>query len=116
MKAIRYPAAALLLGFFQVLPARAADRLLGYEEWSRPRSADAVLQLPAVAGVMRDWQQAVAGSRVRIRYPGGEEGNLWALELRDWLVTLGLPSDRISVSPGSAHEDELVLSVVAERG
>lgn len=115
MKFVRCLSVAALLSLCSLPLAQAADRLLGYDEWSRPRSADYVLQLPAVSGVMRDWSQAVAGSRVQIRYPGGEEGNLWALELRDWLVALGLPGDLISISPGSAHEDELILSVISER-
>jgi hypothetical protein len=95
------------------LSANAVDRLLGYDTWARPRSASAVLQMPAVADAMRDWSQAVEGSRLYIRYPGGESGNLWALELRDWLVALGLPLERIVVSPGSARADELLLFVAA---
>ena len=49
------------------------------------------------------------GSVLQIRYPGGESGSLWAEELRDWLVALGIPQARLKVEPGSADEESIDL-------
>lgn len=62
--------------------------------WSRPRSGQAVLAMQPVAEAVRAWSDAEAAEIV-IRYPGGEDGVLWASELRDWLVSLGVPSSRV---------------------
>lgn len=62
--------------------------------WSRPRSGAAVLAMQPVAAAVRAWSDAEAAEIV-IRYPGGEDGVLWASELRDWLVSLGVPSSRV---------------------
>jgi len=67
--------------------------------WVQPRSAEAVLGMDAVAGAFRAWHRA-SNAVLVIRYPGGEEGTLWAAQLHDWLVALGIPSDRIERVPG----------------
>ncbi len=48
---------------------------------------------------------------IEIRYPGGEPGILWASELRDWLISLGIPSDKIATYSGSPNGDELILQI-----
>jgi len=50
---------------------------------------------------------------VTIRYPGGDKGNAWALELREWLVALGIPSNYIVLEPGSGGQDRLLLLLEA---
>ncbi len=67
--------------------------------WVQPRSAEAVLRMDPVASAVRAWHRASSATLV-IRYPGGEEGTLWAAQLHDWLVALGIPSDRIERVPG----------------
>ncbi len=79
-------------------------------QWDRPRSGDFVTGIPA----LREALQAVdrpAGRHLRIRYPGGEQGLLWAEELRGWLVALGLGSSRIHIAPGAPRPDVLELVV-----
>ena len=49
--------------------------------------------------------------QVEIRYPGGESGMLWAEELRDWLVSLGIPLNRIQTLSGSAVADRLLINL-----
>ncbi|HEX7046450.1 MAG TPA: hypothetical protein VF275_02595 [Gammaproteobacteria bacterium] len=84
--------------------ARAAGSwTLSASEWSRPRSGEAVLAMEPVAEAVRAWQAADAAtgtSRLQLLYPGGEEGSLWAAELHDWLVALGVPPGAIEVVAG----------------
>lgn len=46
-----------------------------------------------------------------IRYPGEDSGEIWASELRDWFISLGVPSDYILLVPGSQDADEITLIV-----
>ena len=46
-----------------------------------------------------------------IRYPGEDTGELWAAELRDWLISLGVPSDCILLLSGTQAADEIKLEV-----
>lgn len=95
----------LLLGMLFSGSAAAADSwTLTAAEWSRPRSGAAVLEMAPVANAVRAWQAAEAAhqgaSRLQLRYAGGEEGSLWASELRDWLVALGVPPGAVEPVPG----------------
>jgi hypothetical protein len=49
---------------------------------------------------------------IEIRYPGGEEGELWVRELMDWLIALGIPSDAMNQIPGSGAEDRISLVLI----
>ncbi len=93
---------------FLPLSGLAESWTLSAEEWSRPRSGEVIMAMPAVSSAMRQWAQEDS-SRLELVYPGGERGELWAAELRDWLVALGAEADRIAVLPGSGDEDELLL-------
>ena len=87
-----------------------SDYILSAADWARPRTGEYVVQLPAV----RDAVQAldrVPGSSLVIRFPGGEDGTLMAHELKDWLVALGLASDRIRLSQGLGQGGVVVLQV-----
>jgi hypothetical protein len=46
-----------------------------------------------------------------VRYPGEDSGELWAAELRDWLISLGVPSDYIRLVAGTQAADEIRLLV-----
>jgi len=108
-------ALCLALGLALGAAPAGAQYALDYETWARPRSAAAVLAMPAVERLMRDFLRAAAGSRVELRYPGGAEGSLWAGELRDWLVALGLPAARIDTVSGSPRGDQLELTIRSAR-
>jgi hypothetical protein len=56
------------------------------------------------------WDKGVDALMV-IRYPGEDSGELWAAELRDWLISLGVPADYIKLVPGSQEADEIALVV-----
>lgn len=94
-------------------PPAPADQVytLDASLWARPRSGEAVTGLAPV----REAVQALInrpGSRLAIRYPGGEEGGLWAQELRDWLVALGVEPELLLMQPGLGHDDRIELHVV----
>lgn len=82
------------------------------EEWARPRSGERLVQMPAIKRTVRAYLGEDA-QRILIRHPSGEEGVLWAEELRGWLVALGVPSEDVSVQPLSSQADAIELEVTA---
>ncbi len=88
---------------------------LGLEEWSLPRSGEAITQFPAVRSAVRAMEES-PGSQLQLRYPGGEEGSLWAQELSDWLISLGIEADAIHSVPGSPFNDQLEIILVGAGG
>jgi len=78
-------------------------------DWARPRSGDMVTALPAVRQAVRAWSQAPSAA-LELRHPRGERGLLWAEELRDWLVALGVPGAAVELTPASDLEDALHLA------
>lgn len=97
------------------LPAAARERTyaLGLELWVRPREGAELVRFPELAGAVRDWA-GHPGARIQIRFPGGEEGDLWASELCDWLVALGVPSSALETQAGSSQGDRIELIVVSQ--
>ncbi len=81
------------------------------QEWAQPRHGDWLVHQPALAGAIAQLQQQ-PDSHLQVRYPGGDEGVLWAEELQSWLVALGLASNRIELVPGSSKADLIQLNVV----
>jgi len=79
--------------------------------WLQPRSGAAVVTMEPVSQAVRAWRRHANGTLL-IRYPGGEEGELWAAALHDWLVALGIPSRRMRIVPGGAP-GRLALEVVS---
>jgi hypothetical protein len=79
-------------------------------EWAQPRHGEWLVRQPALVGAVTELQQ-YPGSHLLIRYPGGDEGVLWAEELQAWLVALGIASNRIERLPGSGAADRIQLEV-----
>jgi len=79
------------------------------DEWSRPRSAEMLVQIPTLRKIILEFNRHEGVSLV-VRYPGGEEGLLWANELKDWLVSLGIPSAGIKMQSG--HSDIGKISLI----
>ena len=77
-------------------------------EWSRPRSGSQIVSFEVLRGVVSQLEQRQE-STVTIHYAGGDEGLLWAEELRGWLVALGVTGDRVILVPGLAQHDRIVL-------
>ncbi len=93
-------------------------QVISAEDWARPRSGESLVQMPALKRTVRDYlsqkgnQNDQRRQRISIRHPRGEEGVLWAEELRGWLVALGIPSADIGVSPESSRIDAIELAVM----
>lgn len=79
-------------------------------EWSRPRHGEWLVRQPALSAAIVQLQQQPQ-ARLQIRYPGGDEGVLWAEELQAWLVALGLASNRIERIPGSSEANTISLVI-----
>lgn len=88
-------------------PAVAAE-LLTRADWPAVRSGTAIVRIPALQRVMREFESMKRGIIV-IQYPGGDRGNEWALELRSWLVALGVASNQVLLEPGSGFPDTMVI-------
>ena len=84
------------------------ETLLSADEWARPRSGDRILDLAPVRDIVNT-MLASPDDVLVVSYPGGEAGALWATELRDWLVALGLPHERIELRAGALRDDLVVL-------
>lgn len=84
---------------------------LSLQEWAQPRHGDRLVRQAALAGAIAQLQQQPL-ARLQVRYPGGDEGVLWAEELQSWLVALGVASNRIELVPGSSKADLIQLNIV----
>lgn len=87
-------------------------KLLHANEWSIPKQASTILAMPAINSSMLKLQKNMS-STLKLKYPGGDEGTLWANELRSWLIALGLSSKRIELVPGSAISTTIELEVIS---
>ena len=98
-------------------PVASADsvQIITADDWARPRSGESLVQMPALKSTVREYldEGGDRGRRILIRHPRGEEGVLWAEELRGWLVALGIPSDDIAVTPASTRVDAIELAVTS---
>lgn len=83
---------------------------LSADEWARPRSGGVIPEFEAVRAAVGYWGRG-ADAIVVIRYPGEDSGEFWAAELRDWLISLGVPSDYIRLVPGVQEADEITIVV-----
>jgi hypothetical protein len=92
--------------------AHAESFELNTDDWVRPRSGQAVAEFKALQQAVAAWSANGADGIIEIRYPGGEEGSLWARELTDWLVAFGVPSRHIQAAAGSAGRDRINLIVI----
>lgn len=102
---------SFILFFFGLpLTATGQDFELSAQEWAQPRNGYAITQMPSVQASVRQLLATPEGV-LQIRYPGGDEGSVWAHELKGWLVALGVASDRIELIPGSVAVDVIQLRV-----
>jgi len=104
---------ALLLVLLSASAVRAETECsVSAAEWSRPRSATMVRALPGVRDCVQAWLAQPALHLILVSAPG-EDGGLWASELRDWLVALGVPSAAIELRAVGTDKDLLRLRLEA---
>ena len=84
------------------------------EQWDIPRHGESLIKRPELGKIVRQWLKQPEAS-IEIRYPGGEEGELWVRELMDWMIALGIPSSAMNPFPGSSAEDVINLVLVEKK-
>lgn len=112
-KVSRRALAALLVTVSLAVTAADNQWTLQASDWSRPRSGAAVLDMAPVAAAVRAWN-ANPKARLQLVHASGEEGALWAAELRDWLIALGVAPDNIEILAGGTSTGELELHLDAQ--
>jgi len=90
-------------------PYSGADDFIRHQDWEKVSSAMSVLQIPPLQSVIGSYQSG-ADMIVVIRYPGGDEGSKWGVELRDWLVAFGIPLGDIELLPGSGMPGAIAIN------
>ena len=103
----------LLLLWVTLTPLQASSLrifTISADEWARPRNGAVIAEFEAIRAAVNYWEKAFDYS-ILIRYPGEDSGEIWASELRDWLVSLGVPMDYINLVSGSQSADEIRLIV-----
>jgi hypothetical protein len=106
-------AVPLVLLLVLAVPAAGADGRyeLGLEAWAGVGEGGDVAALPELRAVVTAWGER-PGAALRIAYAGGEQGELRALELRGWLITLGVPGAAIEAVPAAVDPTVLELRVL----
>jgi hypothetical protein len=107
-------AASVLCASLPGSPAGAQERLwsLSADTWAQPRDGRSVAQMEPLPELAAAWFRQPA-QRIVVRYPGGEEGLLWAHELRSWLIALGIPGADQELVAGSHQADRIEIELVA---
>ena len=102
----------LVLGLYASILQANSLRIftISADDWAQPRSGVVIAEFEAVRAAVDYWEKGFDHS-ILIRYPGGDSGEIWASELRDWLVSLGIPMDYINLVPGSQSAGEVRLIV-----
>ena len=83
---------------------------LSADTWARPRSGAALPQMEPVRLAVDYWS-GLDSAVLKLSYPGEDSGELWAAELRDWLISLGIPSHAILLAPGLQTTAEIRILV-----
>ena len=83
---------------------------LSADNWARPRTGDLLPQMESLRLAVSYWD-SLDDAGIMLSYPGEDSGELWAAELKDWLISLGVPSDYIYLSPGLHSSGEIRILV-----
>jgi hypothetical protein len=83
---------------------------LSADNWARPRTGAVLPQMEPLRLAVSYWD-SLDDAGLMLSYPGEDSGELWAAELKDWLVSLGIPSDVIYLSPGLQSSSEIRILV-----
>lgn len=85
------------------------------EFWEQPRSAQALLEQPALRSNVSAWLAKPGGTLV-IHHSSGEDALLRAEELRAWLIALAVEATRIDVAGDLPGNGELRIELITKRG
>jgi hypothetical protein len=109
-----WTAAAVAIAAAWCTAAGAEAVVLHAAPWHQAQASSSWATLPPLVRVAEAFD-AEPGTRIVVRYPGGDAGNAWARAVRDRLVAMGIASRHIELQPGSGYADALVLEAEAPR-
>ena len=92
-------------------PVGASEWVIKAEQWELVGEGESILALPALNALVNNWLKET-DKLIEVQYPGGEEGDFWVHQFIDWLVALGIPSDRIVTVRGSGADDIIRLNLI----
>ena len=81
------------------------------EQWDLVKQGEQLLKMPMMQQVVEAWSLQ-QGQKIELRYPGGEEGELWVEELMDWLISLGIAAQYLDAVPGSGVADVIIIKIL----
>lgn len=84
--------------------------MLTEEQWDLVKQGEQLLTMPVMQQVVDAWSLQ-QGQAIELRYPGGEEGELWVEELKDWLISLAIPSKYLFSVAGSGKADVIIIKI-----
>lgn len=90
---------------------RSSQWVVKAEQWELVRDGESILALPALNALVNQWL-GEQDMLIEVQYPGGEEGEFWVHQVIDWLVSLGIPSDRMVAVRGSGADDIIRFNLV----
>jgi len=85
--------------------------MLTEEQWDLVKQGEQLLAMPLLRQVVDVWALQW-GQAIELRYPGGEEGELWVEEVKDWLISLAIPSKYLIAVAGSGEADVIIIKIV----
>ena len=93
---------------------KATTFTISEQQWSIPKNSESILEITSLRNAVKllaDNPQKM----LLIKYPGGEDGVLWASELKGWLIALGLSSKRIELLSGTSKVNQIELQIKFDR-
>ena len=88
------------------------EHTLKRSDWPTVVEGRYLIAIPSLRSVLQEFEYNSSDLRIEIRYPGGDAGNVWALEVHSWLIAMGLASTDIVLEPGSGDPQALKLQAV----
>ncbi|MHB1543273.1 MAG: hypothetical protein ACYCS1_06280 [Gammaproteobacteria bacterium] len=80
-------------------------------EWVGVETARRVIRVPGLNRAVRAWMNHPR-DRLELLYPVGSVGRVWASELANWLVALGIPRRHLALRPHlSLHRNTLWIEL-----
>lgn len=80
------------------------------EQWDLIKQGEQLLKMTMMKQVIDVWSLR-QGQAIELRYPGGEEGEIWVEELKDWLISLAIPSKYLFTVAGSGDADVIIIKI-----
>jgi len=83
---------------------------LSVNDWGELNSSKEILAIRPLASIMQKLTLK-PDKKLYVLYPGDDNGSKWAYDLRGWLISLGLKSDRIVMSSDSYQENIIEIKI-----